>query len=305
VRKDSSVTRRDPSPPEINLEPMKLDPEAHPASANPSAHPCPPSRNGIPINGVRVDARTSSGLLATLETFVSCGRAHVVNFLAVDPIARAQTDASYRAVLNDAELNLADGLPVAWAARSLHQPTDRMSGTDSFEAIARWGLDDGLGHYLYGGGTLAEVTQLTERLGSLFPGISIVGSESPPFRELTDDDLDEAADRIRAAGTQALWIGLGTPKQHIVGQELRRRGAAPMIFCVGAAFDFVAGTKKRAPAWMQRSGLEWTYRLASEPRRLWKRYLIGNPTFVAGYVADRVSGAHRRARSSSPTRGEG
>lgn len=269
-----------------------------------SEHTCPQPRNGLFVNGVRIDPRSPDSFLDSMATFVGCGRAHVVNFLAVDPIARAQGDREYRAVLNAAELNLADGLPVAWAARSLHQATDRMPGTDSFERVARWGVADGLKHYLYGGGTPDEVAMLTDRLATLFPGIAIAGSESPPFRDLDASDLDDAAERIRAAGTQALWIGLGTPKQHVVGQELLRRNAAPLIFCVGAAFDFVAGTKKRAPTWMQRSGLEWTYRLASEPRRLWKRYLIGNPTFVAGYVLDRVSRASRRS-TGSPASGEG
>jgi N-acetylglucosaminyldiphosphoundecaprenol N-acetyl-beta-D-mannosaminyltransferase len=98
---------------------------------------------------------------------------------------------------------------------------------------------------------------------------------------------------MRAAGAQAIWVGLGAPKQDIMAARLRELDAAPAIFCVGAAFDFVAGTVTRAPLWMRRSGLEWLHRLLSEPRRLWRRYLIGNPRFVAGVVWDRVRGRTR------------
>jgi len=261
------------------------------------AHTCAPPRGGVLVNGIRIDPRAPEQLLDTVRSFLACGRSHVVNFLAVDPIARAQTDPAYRRLLNKAELNLADGLPVAWAARSLGQPTTRMPGTDSFRLIAGWGIADPLPHYLYGGGTPDDVAELTHHLDEGFPGIWIAGSESPPFRDLTEADLDAAADAIRASGARALWIGLGTPKQHVVGQQLREREAAPLIFCVGAAFDFISGAKRRAPGWMQRSGLEWVYRLASEPRRLWKRYLIGNPMFVAGYAWDRIPGPPRRAGS--------
>jgi N-acetylglucosaminyldiphosphoundecaprenol N-acetyl-beta-D-mannosaminyltransferase len=100
----------------------------------------------------------------------------------------------------------------------------------------------------------------------------------------------EAAARMRAAGADAVWVGLGAPKQDLMAARLRDLDAAPTIFCVGAAFDFVAGTVKRAPRWMQRTGLEWLHRLLSEPRRLWRRYVIGNPRFVAGVVWDRLRG---------------
>jgi N-acetylglucosaminyldiphosphoundecaprenol N-acetyl-beta-D-mannosaminyltransferase len=270
-------------------------------------HRCPPPRGGVLVNGVRIDPRTPDELLATLGSFIECGASHVVNFLAVDPIARTQGDRAYRTLLNKAELNLADGLPVAWAARSLGQTTARMPGTDSFQLVAEWGVRRDLGHYLYGGGTPADLEALVGQLEQRFSGIRIDGSESPPFRDLTDGDLDEAAGAARASGAEALWIGLGTPKQHVVGQQLRERGAAPIIFCVGAAFDFVSGTKSRAPDWMQRSGLEWVHRLASEPRRLWKRYLLGNPRFLAGYVAGRLAGTAVRSPSggASPSGGEG
>jgi N-acetylglucosaminyldiphosphoundecaprenol N-acetyl-beta-D-mannosaminyltransferase len=245
------------------------------------------------VNGVRVDPCSPEALVDTIDSFLGCGRAHVVNFLAVDPIARSQGDAAYRALLNRAELNLADGLPVAWGARLLGQSTLRMPGTDCFRLVAMWGLSRSLGHFLFGGGTDRDLERLENQLRLDLPSIRIAGSQSPPFRELSGAELDEAAERIRSSGTHALWIGLGTPKQHVVGQELRARDAAPLIFCVGAAFDFISGAKRRAPDWMQRSGLEWAHRLGSEPNRLWKRYLVGNPRFVAGYVRRLIIGTGR------------
>ena len=113
---------------------------------------------------------------------------------------------------------------------------------------------------------------------------AVVGTDSPPFRSLSDEERAHQADRIRASGAQIVWVGLGTPKQDFEVARLARE--LPLVFvAVGAAFDFVAGTKRQAPQWMQRNGLEWTFRLASEPGRLWRRYLFGNARFV--YAASR------------------
>jgi N-acetylglucosaminyldiphosphoundecaprenol N-acetyl-beta-D-mannosaminyltransferase len=149
-----------------------------------------------------------------------------------------------------------------------------------------------LRHYLFGG-TPEALEKLQAELRAEEPRIVIAGVESPPFRELSDAEVAEAAGRMRAAGADAVWVGLGAPKQDVMAARLRDVDAAAAIFCVGAAFDFVAGTVPRAPLWMQRSGLEWLHRLLSEPRRLWRRYLIGNPRFVMGVVWDRLRGRTR------------
>jgi N-acetylglucosaminyldiphosphoundecaprenol N-acetyl-beta-D-mannosaminyltransferase len=140
---------------------------------------------------------------------------------------------------------------------------------------------------------------MQERLREEEPDIEIVGAESPPYRPLSDEEVAEAVVRMRAAGAQAVWVGLGAPKQDFMAARLRELDAAPAIFCVGAAFDFVAGVVPRAPLWMQRSGLEWLHRLLSDPRRLWRRYVLGNPRFVAGVVADRVRGRTRVSASDT------
>lgn len=251
---------------------------------------CRVRANGPEVNGVRIDAVTPEGYLRALAAFLSCGHSHVVHFCAAHPTVEARRDPGYQRILNEGALNVPDGMPVAWAVRLFGSRTERLAGAEGLHIAALWGLDRGLRHYLYGG-TPETVERLRRRLEELYPGILIVGCESPPFRPLTDEEVAGSVRRMQEAGTQALWVGLGAPKQDLAAYRLRKLHAAPVILCVGAAFDFVAGTIPRAPSWMQRSGLEWVHRLASEPRRLWKRYLFGNPRFVTGVVTDRLRGA--------------
>jgi N-acetylglucosaminyldiphosphoundecaprenol N-acetyl-beta-D-mannosaminyltransferase len=215
-----------------------------------------------------------------------------VHFCAAHPTVEARSDGGYREILNRGALNVPDGMPVAWAARMFGSSTERLAGTDAMGLTIGWGLDRGLGHYLYGS-TPETLRRLRAQLEARYPGIRIVGAESPPFRSLSEGEVEDAAGRIREAGADALWVGLGAPKQDLMAFRLRTKGAAPVILCVGAAFDFVAGPKDRAPVWMQRSGLEWAHRLGSEPGRLWKRYLVGNTRFVAGVARDRFGPAGR------------
>jgi N-acetylglucosaminyldiphosphoundecaprenol N-acetyl-beta-D-mannosaminyltransferase len=245
------------------------------------------------VNGVRIDEVTAEGYLRTLATFLACGHSHVVHFCAAHPTVEARSDPEYRAVLNVGALNVPDGMPVAWAARMLGSNTERLAGTDALHMTAGWGLERGVRHYLYGG-TPETLDRLQRGLRERYPDILIVGAESPPFRPLTEDEVSASARRMQDAGAQALWIGLGAPKQDLMAFRFRTMHAAPVILCVGAAFDFAAGTIGRAPRWMRTSGLEWVYRLSAEPRRLWRRYLLGNPRFVAGVVSDRLRGKGRR-----------
>jgi N-acetylglucosaminyldiphosphoundecaprenol N-acetyl-beta-D-mannosaminyltransferase len=132
--------------------------------------------------------------------------------------------------------------------------------------------------YLYGG-TEDVLDKLCARLGQLCPALVIAGREAPPFRPLTDDEDRQVVERINDSGAGLVFIGLGCPKQDHFAYEHRPEVRAALV-CVGAAFDFHAGIKPMAPRWMQRHGLEWLFRLASEPRRLWRRYLVTNSVFV-------------------------
>jgi N-acetylglucosaminyldiphosphoundecaprenol N-acetyl-beta-D-mannosaminyltransferase len=237
------------------------------------------------VNGVRIDSVDRGRFTQTVESFLSCGLSHIVHFLPADPTVRAMDDRAYRDVLNAGELNVPDGKSVVWALRLKGARSERLTGSDAMELLVRHGERDGLRHYLFGGAPQV-LTSLQARLELRYPRIELVGAESPPFRALEEWELKEAADRIRTEGTQLLWLGLGTPKQDLVAASLRDFGAASVILCIGAAFDFLSGTKERAPEWMQGAGLEWLHRLGSEPGRLGRRYLVGNPRFMWGVAQE-------------------
>lgn len=260
------------------------------ATARPADGGCrhaPEPAAGPRVNGVRVDPMRLSELAPRVGELVDCGRSHVVHFVCADPTVVARRDAEYRAILNRGELNLPDGLPVAWVLRRRGHVTDRVTGTDGLLHLCDRGRTRGLRHFLYGGEP-AVLRDLQSQLERAYPGVEVVGAIAPPFRTLGHDELARDAAAIRDAGADLVWVGLGTPKQDLVAERLRLLSAAPAILCVGAAFDFVAGTKRRAPGWMQHAGLEWLFRLGAEPRRLWRRYLIGNVRFVTGVAGESV-----------------
>lgn len=186
-------------------------------------------------------------------------------------------DAQLREALARADLNLSDGTPLAWMGRR-HGLAGPVRGPGLVGEVALRGVPAGVGHFLWGGAPgVAE--RMAEGLRDHAPGVRVVGTESPPYRPITDDELDDLAERVVAAGGQILWVGLGTPKQDYIVPRLGERLSMPIV-PIGAAFEFWSGAVREAPRWIQGSGLEWVYRLASEPRRLWRRYLLGNPRFL-------------------------
>ena len=205
-------------------------------------------------------------------------------------LALADKEGDYRAMLDAATLNLADGTPVMLANRLLHHgaPKERVRGPGLFVQVLRAGRDDGIKHFLLGS-TQDTVGRLRDRLERELPGVQIVGTIAPPFRPLTAQELDDITSAIATSGAHIVWVGLGTPKQD--WEVARLAATLPVVaIAVGAAFDFVAGTVAEAPRWMQRSGTEWIHRLGSEPKRLWKRYLLGGPRFAAAVVRRRGQG---------------
>jgi N-acetylglucosaminyldiphosphoundecaprenol N-acetyl-beta-D-mannosaminyltransferase len=239
------------------------------------------------VNGVRLDPVSRTELGERIAEFLNCGSSHVVHFCAAHPTVVARQNQAYRDLLNRGDLNVPDGMPVAWALRLFGCAADRLAGADAMSFLCEWGVERNIRHYLFGS-TPAVVARLQTTLEARVPGIHIVGAESPPFRPLTDEEWAGATARIRRAQADLLWVGLGAPKQDPVGQRLRLLDAAPAILCVGAAFDFVSGARKRAPVWMQRSGLEWFHRWIREPKRLAGRYVIGNSSFAAQVAHDYV-----------------
>jgi N-acetylglucosaminyldiphosphoundecaprenol N-acetyl-beta-D-mannosaminyltransferase len=199
----------------------------------------------------------------------------------VHGIVTAQHSESMMRALEGAWLNFPDGAPVAWLMRR-HGARDarRVAGPDLMPHVIEAGQDAGIRHFLFGSSP-GVLERLERRLLERFPRAIIAGSISPPFRELSDEENERFAAQIVASGAHIVWVGLGLPKQ----DEWLHRSAglfAPAVgLGVGAAFDFLAGTKPRAPEWVQRAGLEWMHRLLKEPRRLAGRYATTNTEFMA------------------------
>lgn len=218
------------------------------------------------------------------ELVIRAARLHtsaVVTHLAVHGIVTAAWDASYRQKINSFDLAAPDGQPVRWALNRFHHAglRDRVYGPELMLRLCRRAAREDIGIYLYGS-TPEVLSALSTRLNILCPGLRIVGTESPPFRALTPEEDTAVIRRINDSGAGLVFIGLGLPKQDHFAHDHRDKIHAVQL-CVGAAFDFHAGTKKIAPSWMQSRGLEWLFRLIHEPRRLWRRYLTTNAAFMA------------------------
>lgn len=229
--------------------------------------------------------------VGSLESTIACvkdlgeqprARGIAVHFANAYNIALADKDPNYRDLMLAGDFVFTDGTPVVWAGRKLHPDVagvwNRVYGPDVMTGVLAASTQTGPRHYLLGG-TQETLTLLNEAIALRWPDAQVVGMESPPFRVATVSELQERDQRISASGADLVWVGLGTPKQDFEVQRLAK-GIPVVALAVGAAFDFLAGTTKQAPLWMQNSGTEWVYRLAQEPRRLAKRYLWGNPMFI-------------------------
>lgn len=214
----------------------------------------------------------------------------------VHGVMRAVDEPRLMDLHGEAAMVTPDGMPLVALGRWRGLPVQRTCGPDLIAHLAEAGQSSGLRHYLYGGAPgVAE--RLASEFRKRFTDIQIVGVECPPFRPPTDREAEETRARISDSGADVVWVGLSTPKQEFWMQSNYRHLSATLIG-VGAAFDFHTGRVKRAPVWMQRTGLEWLHRLVSEPRRLWRRYLILAPRFVLAVGRDRfVHRFARRARS--------
>jgi N-acetylglucosaminyldiphosphoundecaprenol N-acetyl-beta-D-mannosaminyltransferase len=220
-----------------------------------------------------------------MDAMIDSGARGWLTAAAVNLVMSARDDPdTMRAVLG-ATLAVPDGQPLVWALRLLgHARATRVYGPDLMERYCAHAATTSTPIYLYGGRSEKALGLLTERLRERFPGLSIVGGFSPPFRPLTAEEQERVAAKIDGSGAKVVWVGTGQPKQELWMSEMRPRLAAPLLVGVGAAFDFHAGIVSQAPRWMQRNGLEWIYRLSREPRRLWRRYASQNPRFVVAFA---------------------
>lgn len=190
---------------------------------------------------------------------------------------------------NNSYLNTPDGMAVVWILKLRgHKEVGRVYGPDLMNELCRISLQIGYKHFFYGN-SASVLSDLNKKLEEKYPGIQIAGSIAPPFRELTDQEDEEICKQISASGAEILWVGLGSPKQELWMYHNQGKIDVPVMIGVGAAFDFLSGNKRQAPRWIQRSGLEWFYRFSQEPKRLWKRYLLGYPRFLILIIKELLS----------------
>jgi N-acetylglucosaminyldiphosphoundecaprenol N-acetyl-beta-D-mannosaminyltransferase len=217
----------------------------------------------------------------TVRDWIDRNDRNFVCVTGVHGVMESYRDPTLRKIHNAAGLVTPDGMPLVWLGRRLgFGQIKRVYGPDLMLALCEYSMGKAYSHFLYGGGP-GVPEKLAEELKDRFPGLQVAGVYSPPFRELTPDEDEGVIKMINDSGAQIVWIGLSTPKQEKWMSSHLKKLKAPVLIGVGAAFDIHSGLKPQAPAWMRNSGLEWLFRLITEPRRLWKRYAINNPMFVA------------------------
>jgi N-acetylglucosaminyldiphosphoundecaprenol N-acetyl-beta-D-mannosaminyltransferase len=234
----------------------------------------------VNVLGVGVSVLNLETAVAAIADAVRARRRGYICVTGVHGVMEAQNDPAFRKILNDAFLCTPDGMPMVWMGKIHgHSEMHRVYGPDLMLDVCSWSEKNPCRHFFYGGAPgVAEA--LAEKLKARFPKLEITGTFTPPFRALNAGEEKQFVETIRAAQPDILWIGLSTPKQEKFMAEFLPKLDATLMIGVGAAFDFHSGRAKQAPRWMQRSGLEWFYRLCQEPRRLAKRYLKNNPLFA-------------------------
>ena len=236
--------------------------------------------NRVNVLGVGISVLNLQTALAAIAEAVRERRKGYICVTGVHGVMEAQDDANFKKILNDAFLCTPDGMPMVWAGKlNGHAEMSRVYGPDLLLDVCAWSETSGAKHFFYGGADgVAEL--LAQKLKLKFPKLKIVGTFTPPFRALNADEENKLREQVAAAQPDIFWVGLSTPKQEKFMAEFLPKLDATLMIGVGAAFDFHSGRVKQAPRWMQRSGLEWLYRLCSEPRRLAKRYFKNNPLFM-------------------------
>jgi N-acetylglucosaminyldiphosphoundecaprenol N-acetyl-beta-D-mannosaminyltransferase len=240
------------------------------------------------VLGVGVSALNLPLAADTIEGWIRADRREYVCVTGVHGIIESRRDTTVRAIHNAASLVVPDGMPLVWLLRLAgHRNAGRVYGPDLMLCLLERSLSQNLTHFLYGA-TETTLEQLQANLTARFPRLQVVGTLAPPFRALTPAEDSEVTVAINRANPDVVWVGLSTPKQEIWMAEHRAQLNAKVLLGVGAAFDFHAGRHRQAPTWMQRSGLEWLFRLCQEPQRLGRRYLYNNPRFILEIVAQKT-----------------
>lgn len=255
-------------------------------------------RSRAEVAGVLVDRVDQRAATSTLERFLGDGASHQVVTVNSDFVRLAHRDDSYRALLNRADLAVADGMPIVWLSRLGRDPLPmRIPGLDLLEDSCRLAARDGVGVFLLGaapGVAASAALQLAER----HPGLRIAGALSPAFGDWSDDEEAQVVAAVRAAGRCVLLVAFGAPRQdRFIAKHIGELDT-PIAIGVGCAFDIIVGARRRAPAWMQRLGLEWSWRLLQEPRRLARRYLLQDAPLILRLAVAAFRDGRRHAEAA-------
>jgi N-acetylglucosaminyldiphosphoundecaprenol N-acetyl-beta-D-mannosaminyltransferase len=253
------------------------------------------------VLGVSVDVIDYESAVDQIMSAAKDRRSFAVTALAVHGVMTGASDPEQRFRLNHFDLAVPDGQPVRWALNLLHSAhlRDRVYGPTLMLKLCERSAKEGLPIYLYGSNT-DVLDELSQQLHSRFPSLKIAGAQPSRFRRVTAAEKTEIVQQIKDSGARIVFAGLGCPRQEVWAYEYRDRLDIPVV-AVGAAFDFHAGRIPQAPSTIQRAGLEWAYRLSKEPKRLWRRYALLNPLYVA-MVSAQATGLRRFDQSgSSPT----
>lgn len=234
----------------------------------------------VDVLGVGVSALDLETAVEVMGGWIDSRRREYVCVTGVHGVMESQKDSQLMRIHNESGLTTPDGMPLVWCGRFAgSQGIDRVYGPDLMLRLCSASESNGWKHFFYGAGP-GVADDLAKALTDRFPELEVIGTHSPPFRELTEQELAETVAMLNDAGADVIWVGLSTPKQEMWMAKLRPVLEAPLLIGVGAAFDIHAGRVPQAPRWMQRSGLEWLFRLVAEPRRLWRRYTRVVPAFL-------------------------
>jgi N-acetylglucosaminyldiphosphoundecaprenol N-acetyl-beta-D-mannosaminyltransferase len=263
-------------------------------SSQRAATPPPPPQTAE-VLGIPLAISDYQHVLDWMDSMIACRAQGYLTAAAVNLVMSAQEEPETLAAVLAATLAVPDGQPLVWALHALGHPrATRVYGPDLMAEFCARAARSGVPIYLYGGRSADARELLEARLSRRFPGLRIAGGSSPPFRPLSREEDEREIELINASGAAVVWVGTGQPRQERWMHRMRPRLTPPLLVGVGAAFDFHAGLVPQAPRWMQRNGLEWSFRLAHEPRRLWRRYARYNPLFVASFSHQYLR--HRRGR---------
>jgi N-acetylglucosaminyldiphosphoundecaprenol N-acetyl-beta-D-mannosaminyltransferase len=244
--------------------------------------------------GVRLDAIEIPAVIDQMEDWIRAGEScHSICLANAFALTQAQQDAEFREALNSADLSVADGMSLVWLSRLKGRGIERrVYGPDLLLEFCERTQTRRYRHFFYGGAP-GTPERLVEELRRRYPMLQVAGTLAPPFRPLTPEEEDETIALINRITPDVIWVGLGAPKQELWMRRHQSILEARVLVGVGAAFDFLSGRVRQAPPWMREHGLEWLFRLWQEPRRLWRRYLVGNVQFV-GYLALEALGFRHR-----------